>query len=42
MHYFRMFKKVRKKILDQSFYLDLHQKLRGSILGMDPFSIQVS
>lgn len=36
MHYFRMFKK------DQSFYLDMHQKLRGSILGMDPFSIQIS
>lgn len=31
-----------KKFMDPSLYLDPHQKLRGSIQGQDPYSIQVS
>ena len=37
-----MLKKERKQIIDPSFYLDQHQQLKGSILGRDPSSIQVS
>ena len=33
--------KREKEFLDWSFYLDQHQKLMGSVLGRDPFSIQV-
>lgn len=31
-----------KKFMDLSFYPDPHRKLRDSIQGQDPYSIQVS
>lgn len=37
MSYLAILKKVSKKLLVQSFYLDVHWKLMGSILGRGPF-----
>lgn len=39
--YLTMLKKARKKSLIRPLYPDLHQKVTGSILGRDTFSVQV-